>query len=59
MTFDEEQTRMKIFLQNKLEIDEHNLKFELGEVTYTMKLHEDSDLTFDEIKQKRGIHDLE
>lgn len=55
----EEKYRMAIFLKNKLEIDEHNMKFDRGEVTYKMDMQEDSDLTFDEIKIKYGIRDIE
>lgn len=43
-TPEEEQTRLEIFKDNKKHVEEHNKKYEKGEVTFTMGLNAFSDL---------------
>lgn len=40
----EEIFRMKVFIDNKKKIDEHNAKYELGEASYKMKMNHLGDL---------------
>lgn len=40
----EDETRLMIFLENRLKIAEHNRKFELGQVTYSMAMNQFGDL---------------
>uniref|UniRef100_T1H868 Cathepsin L n=1 Tax=Rhodnius prolixus TaxID=13249 RepID=T1H868_RHOPR len=52
----EEMFRMKIFLDNKKKIEEHNAKFEQGEVSYKMKMNHFGDMMAHEIKaMKNGL----
>ncbi|XP_055297154.1 trophozoite cysteine proteinase-like [Sitodiplosis mosellana] len=49
---EEHDLRMKIFLQRRKKIAEHNKLFDDGLVTFTMGLNEFSDMTFEEFKAK-------
>ncbi|KAL7298517.1 hypothetical protein TKK_0008297 [Trichogramma kaykai] len=51
---DEDQQRMKIFLDNKKLIEEHNAKYAKGEVSYTLGINQFADLTKEEIKKFHG-----
>nr|AAL34984.1 cathepsine L-like cysteine protease [Rhodnius prolixus] len=46
----EEIFRMKVFIDNKKKIDEHNAKYELGEASYKMKMNHLGDLMVHEFK---------
>ncbi|EEB17891.1 Cathepsin L precursor, putative [Pediculus humanus corporis] len=48
-TPEEEYYRMRIYMDNKLEIVEHNLKFLEGKVSYEMGENQFSDMTSDEV----------
>lgn len=47
----EDQYRAKIWLKNLKKANEHNAKYEKGEVTWKMAINEFSDKTEDEFKQ--------
>ncbi|CAG9856061.1 unnamed protein product [Phyllotreta striolata] len=51
-TPEEEQERFKVFEANVQRIDEHNKKFETGEVTFSQGVNQFSDLTPDEWKNR-------
>ncbi|XP_034256093.1 uncharacterized protein LOC117654060 isoform X2 [Thrips palmi] len=53
-TPEEEARRFTIFQDNKKQVDEHNAKFDKGEVTYSKGLNAFSDLTAEEFKQRNG-----
>nr|BAN20095.1 cathepsin L [Riptortus pedestris] len=53
----EELLRMKVFMDNKKLIDEHNERFAQGLESYTMKMNEYGDLTEDEFQNMYlGLH---
>ncbi|XP_050518139.1 digestive cysteine proteinase 1-like [Diabrotica virgifera virgifera] len=54
-TDEEEPRRLEIFKENLQKIEEHNKKFEAGEVTYQMGVNKFADLTSEEMSQFRGF----
>ncbi|XP_034256094.1 uncharacterized protein LOC117654060 isoform X3 [Thrips palmi] len=50
----EEGRRYSVFLDNKKHVEEHNAKFNKGEVSYALGLNAFSDLTNEEFKQRNG-----
>ncbi|XP_065221427.1 cathepsin L-like proteinase [Planococcus citri] len=50
-TIEEEERRMKIYLDNEKKIAEHNERFENGEETYELGINEFSDLTTQEFNE--------
>lgn len=54
----DEQFKYQVWLANKEFIDEHNKRYEDGEVSYTMAMNEFSDLTDSEFKEMyTGLND--
>ncbi|RXG58371.1 Digestive cysteine proteinase 2 [Armadillidium vulgare] len=51
---EEDIKRHQIFNENKLMIEEHNKKYEEGEVTYTMEINKFADMLLEEISYLRG-----
>lgn len=51
---DEEQARMKNFMDNSKEIAEHNKLYQAGQVSYEKGLNEFSDMTHDEFHSQMG-----
>lgn len=49
---DEEQKRKVVYFENVKSIEEHNKKYDQGEVTWTMGVNQFSDLTKDEFKNR-------
>ena len=45
----EEQKRFRIFRDNCFMFEEHNRKYEHGDVSFKMGINRDADLTYDEI----------
>ncbi|XP_049519556.1 digestive cysteine proteinase 1-like isoform X2 [Dermacentor silvarum] len=48
---DEDSFRFDIFCKNVKMIEEHNAKYNRGEVSYSMGLNQFSDMTMEEIRQ--------
>ncbi|XP_065219669.1 procathepsin L-like [Planococcus citri] len=48
---EEEQNKIKVYSDNKNKINEHNARFEQGEVSYDLKMNHFGDLTYDEFSQ--------
>lgn len=51
-TAEEEPKRFEIFQQKLRDIENHNKKFDAGEVTYSIGINEFSDLTREEFRKK-------
>lgn len=54
-TDSEESWRQVIWKENKITIEEHNEKFESGEVLYEMALNQFSDMTHEELEMYTGL----
>lgn len=55
-TESEDSNRMKIFLKNKHEVEEHNEKHSRGKVSFKMSVNKFSDLTHEEFNaQMKGL----
>lgn len=52
----EQQIKMKIFFENKYEIDQHNKKYENDEVSYQLDVNEFADLTHQQFMQMIGVN---
>ncbi|XP_037715284.1 protein CTLA-2-beta [Drosophila subpulchrella] len=51
---EEDQMRRELYAKSKARIDEHNQKFEKGEVTWKMGINHLADLTPEEFAQRCG-----
>ncbi|XP_037806105.1 protein CTLA-2-beta [Lucilia sericata] len=51
---DEDKMRRDIFVKSKVKIEEHNKKYENGDVSYKMAINHLSDCTADEMAKRCG-----
>jgi len=58
-TLREDERRMKIWLENLLHIENHNVKYNNDEVTYSLKMNIFGDLTNEEFRKSRNGYNFE